>query len=422
MPHVVGGDLPRQWRPRAHQAHLAADHVPELRQFVDAGAAQEATHAGDPRIVGDLEGGSADLVALLQLAQPLLGVGDHGAELEDLERSTVEADPRLPEEDRRDPGRDRDQQRAQPDQGHGGQRQVHGPLDRQAEDPVRSVEERHGGDAVELLHPRPGERQLDDVHGDADDLALVLAEAGDRLHQVPRLDRQADGDFVDDPFVEDVLDLIDGAEYRSRRDEGRLTLPTQVADDPKAELGVSLHAVGERLRLAAGPQHEQVAGVAAAPADEGEGPPQRRPRAERGQRLGREEEQQEEAADVRELDPEERAEGRHRDEQRRPPDRHRLAAQRPPVAGLVEPVEPERGDPGTGVDGRHQPDAGAGADPDGGPAAPAEAEEGDADEEGDRAQPVRRGQRDVQRGDVSTNHAPRPASDRATVPACRPPT
>jgi hypothetical protein len=35
--------------PRPDQRHVALQHVPQLRQLVELGAAQQATHAGDAR-------------------------------------------------------------------------------------------------------------------------------------------------------------------------------------------------------------------------------------------------------------------------------------------------------------------------------------------------------------------------------------
>gem|GEM_PF-5224097 len=42
-------------RTRSYQAHLSADHVPELRKLIKAGFAQEAADAGNTRIVFQLE-------------------------------------------------------------------------------------------------------------------------------------------------------------------------------------------------------------------------------------------------------------------------------------------------------------------------------------------------------------------------------
>src|SRR5580700_3578639 len=48
-------DFLRQRRARADKAHLAAQHVPELRQLVDARPAQERTECMQPGIACDLE-------------------------------------------------------------------------------------------------------------------------------------------------------------------------------------------------------------------------------------------------------------------------------------------------------------------------------------------------------------------------------
>ena len=55
MPGLVLLDFVRQRRPRPDERHVAAQHVPELRQLVEAGLAQNVPDRRDPRIVGDLE-------------------------------------------------------------------------------------------------------------------------------------------------------------------------------------------------------------------------------------------------------------------------------------------------------------------------------------------------------------------------------
>src|SRR5262245_30592264 len=64
MPQVVALDLPRERWSGSDEAHLAADDVPQLRQLVEARRAQDPAGPGQPRIVGHLEGGAADLVLL----------------------------------------------------------------------------------------------------------------------------------------------------------------------------------------------------------------------------------------------------------------------------------------------------------------------------------------------------------------------
>jgi hypothetical protein len=51
--------------PRAHQAHVAAQHVEHLRHLVQAQLAQPTAHGGDARVVDDLE----DLVAAAVLSK-----------------------------------------------------------------------------------------------------------------------------------------------------------------------------------------------------------------------------------------------------------------------------------------------------------------------------------------------------------------
>ncbi len=52
----VARDLADQRRARADQAHRAAQHAPQLRQFVDAGAADQAADRRDARVALHLEG------------------------------------------------------------------------------------------------------------------------------------------------------------------------------------------------------------------------------------------------------------------------------------------------------------------------------------------------------------------------------
>ena len=47
---IVDGDLFGQHRTRADQAHIAGEDVPQLRQLVERGDAQDAADAGDARV------------------------------------------------------------------------------------------------------------------------------------------------------------------------------------------------------------------------------------------------------------------------------------------------------------------------------------------------------------------------------------
>ena len=70
-----------QRRARAHHAHVALEHVQELRELVDGVLADELPDLGDARIVLHLEHGACDLVLLLELGEALVGVLVHGAKL-----------------------------------------------------------------------------------------------------------------------------------------------------------------------------------------------------------------------------------------------------------------------------------------------------------------------------------------------------
>ena len=88
-------------RPRADEAHPAAEHVPELGQLVEAGLAQEAADPGHPVVVAGRLAAAADVGAL----------GAHSAELGDDDDPAAGAEAGLAEEDRAggiEPDRERD--------------------------------------------------------------------------------------------------------------------------------------------------------------------------------------------------------------------------------------------------------------------------------------------------------------------------
>ncbi len=87
-------------RPRPHQRHLAAQHVPQLRQLVDAGAPQESPQARRPRVVLDLERRPVLFVQRRQLRFAGLGVDDHRAELQHHELPPAQSAPLLTKEHR----------------------------------------------------------------------------------------------------------------------------------------------------------------------------------------------------------------------------------------------------------------------------------------------------------------------------------
>ena len=109
---------------RAHQAHVAHEHVPQLRQLVDLGVAQEVPDPGDPLILAHRDAGAE-----------LGGVVHHGPELDDVERLQMPSHPPLAEEHRAravEPDRDgrHREHRGEQDQADGGEQEVQQTLHR----------------------------------------------------------------------------------------------------------------------------------------------------------------------------------------------------------------------------------------------------------------------------------------------------
>lgn len=88
---------------RADEAHVAADDVPKLRQFVEAGLAEEGAELRDARVVLELEVLLPLLAGLGVLGevflQGFLCIRDHGLELVAREESAILADALVGEDD-----------------------------------------------------------------------------------------------------------------------------------------------------------------------------------------------------------------------------------------------------------------------------------------------------------------------------------
>src|SRR5665213_735744 len=85
----VASLAPHRMRPRAYQGHIAAQDIEQLGQFIKAPATNEGTHAGHAWIAPG------------RLLQRLVRCPrrPHAAKLIDGERSIVETEPLLPEQD-----------------------------------------------------------------------------------------------------------------------------------------------------------------------------------------------------------------------------------------------------------------------------------------------------------------------------------
>src|SRR6266516_3445576 len=185
-PLPVGGELTRQLfeepgpdRTRADEAHVAAENVPELRQFVEL---HRAEAAAEPR---GLRARPLNELRAEIRAEPFLGAAPERAELEHLEDPAVAADALAPVEEREAGGEqeadpDQDQQRegdqeeeAREKDVEQSQLDVDAALRRAADEAGEALDERVAGawlrrgaparlgrGHAEMLEPRPGRASL----------------------------------------------------------------------------------------------------------------------------------------------------------------------------------------------------------------------------------------------------------------------
>src|SRR5437879_268132 len=66
---------------RTNQAHIPLQHIPQLRQFVEAVLAKKTAEPGDARIIGDFEERILALVELTQEIFQSVSSIEHGPEL-----------------------------------------------------------------------------------------------------------------------------------------------------------------------------------------------------------------------------------------------------------------------------------------------------------------------------------------------------
>src|SRR5262249_43137071 len=91
LPSFVAHDFLRKRRPGTDQAHVAAQNVKDLRQFIDAESADDLADGGSTGIAGRLEYGPVHFVQRFQFDARLFGVVDHGPELVHHELASVQS-------------------------------------------------------------------------------------------------------------------------------------------------------------------------------------------------------------------------------------------------------------------------------------------------------------------------------------------
>ena len=202
-------DEVRSLGPRADDGHVAAQHVPELRQLVDVEAAQQPADPRRARVV----------VTRPDRAGVVLGADVHRAELVDVERLAVEPHPLLlvehgPRGRLLDEERDEREERREGRERARRNADVDGALQDAVEAAQRHVVEADDRDAVEVLEPRAQRDELQQVGDDVD----VDAGAVGRLDQAEHLDvlveRQRHIQVVDVLAADDVVRLLQRAELR----------------------------------------------------------------------------------------------------------------------------------------------------------------------------------------------------------------
>ena len=136
LPVFIFGDLGGDGGAGAHEGHIAHEDVPQLGQLIERIAAQPAAHGGDARVVLDLEHGAGDFVELFEFSADLLGVGDHGAELDHVEFAAAQGAAPLCKENgagrgEADGERNAEEQRREDNQANGRAANIQQPLEQE---------------------------------------------------------------------------------------------------------------------------------------------------------------------------------------------------------------------------------------------------------------------------------------------------
>ena len=182
--------------PRADQAHVTFEHIPELRHLVEVPAAHEFADTQQAGIFAQ-----SGLMHVIHFA----GGGSHGADLVHLERLSVSSDAFLPEED--SPWRlqtyqgskDRDDGRGE-QQADASAQDVHAALERAIDQAVqRQVGHAQHGHTADRLKVQAGEEDLEIGRDDFELDKFLLTQVGepdDFLVRQAKIGEQDHVDFV----------------------------------------------------------------------------------------------------------------------------------------------------------------------------------------------------------------------------------
>ena len=172
-------------RTGADDAHVAAQHVEQLRQLVDARGAHDAPNAGDARIAARRRAMTGQITQIRM----------HAAEFEDVEQAIAAAHARLTEEDRPpavELDRDRDRQKQRPDEGDRGADD--GEIEAALEDPIARVERTERDDQRRMVGEARDAYCVQRLQFGHDDLALHIGPLQHRSPGIAALGRTGDDD------------------------------------------------------------------------------------------------------------------------------------------------------------------------------------------------------------------------------------
>ena len=173
----------------------------------------------------------------------------HRAELEDLERFSVQPHPHLAIEDRPavfdpDGKGDEEDQRQEGQQGNGGDGQIESSFG----DPVPSLQRCLGEidrrQPVEIFHARAHGHELQQIGNDMDGYGLTHERVEQNHHGQGRGVWKGHEDVLDGVGLDDLRSFFDRSQAREARDASFFTV-TKVADDAEAELAMTVHPLDQ---------------------------------------------------------------------------------------------------------------------------------------------------------------------------------
>ena len=272
MVWIEHGRLVRDARTGADERHVAAEHVDELRQLVEAVAPQPRS---DPRdlvrtrelVEARRRWGCAGVHDRLDVRtmRGLVGIDHHRPELEERERLHVLAEPLLTEEHRTrrvaaDAPREPEKQRREGCEQERGADDVAGALHRMCG--ARGVDgrERQQLEALDVVDRDHGPYRLEEA-GDEVDLNVQVAQPMDEPElELVTVVRERDHDPLDVVLAHELGDLVRGAEDGNAVEVGAHALRVGIdeADEPDAELGVLPQLASDELTDVARPDDQRV--------------------------------------------------------------------------------------------------------------------------------------------------------------------